>query len=200
MVKEVHSFEEQMQMLLNGTDFATYLANSDIKKYAKFKSGEEQDLSKEDSMSMKILSILERLGYPMDELGTYLYKEMIAELCNSLVGVSSRREIDKCRTLLAQVNDAFSQFYINVARENLDIGLQSFHLYIQKAIEKINAEQIDLSLSYEIFDANPGEQTYANIAFQIAAYILGYKMEKEVHPPVIIGLPNMTEDVALKNK
>ncbi len=196
---EEYSQNEQFLMFLQGTSFATYLANQDIEKYAKFKAGEKQELSDNDSRSMNILSMLEGLGYPMDELGTYLYKWVIAEVCDSLEGVTGKRtDMDRCRDLLAQLNDGFSQIYRNVAVEYLEMGLKSFHLYIQQAIEKIDFEKADSNLSYQIFGANPTEQNYGLQAFQLATYTLGLCAKKEVHPPVVKKLSNIPNDIKLK--
>lgn len=196
---EEYSQDETLLMILHGSSFAVYVANEDRDKYAKFKAGEEQELSDSDLRSMNVLSILEGLGYPMDELGTYLYKELITEVCKSLKGVTGKRsDMERCRGLLAQLNDGFSQLYHNVARESLEIGIKSFHLYIQQAIEKIDYKKIDLDLSYQIFGANPAEQNYGLQAFQLAAYTLGFCTQKEVHPPVVKKLSNTPNDIRLK--
>ena len=196
---EEYSKNEKLLMVLHGTSFAVYVANKDIDKYAKFKALEDQELSEADSRSMEVLSILDRLGFPMNELGTYLYKEVITELCDSLKEITGKRsDMDKCRYLLAQLNDAFSQFYHDIAREYLEIGIKPFHLYIQQALEKINYEKVDLDLSYQIFGANPVEQNYGLQAFQLAAYTLGFSIDKKIHPPIVKKLANTPNDVRLK--
>ncbi len=190
--KEEYSQNENILMISHGLSFAIYVANKDRDKYAKFKVGEEQELSDCDSKSMKVLSILDGLGYPMDELGTYLYKEVITEVCDSLKGITGKRaDMKKCKYLLAQLNNAFSQFYHHIAREYLEMGVKAFHLYIQQTIEKINYDAINLDLSYQIFGANPIEQNYGLQAFQLATYILGFCIKKEVHPPIVKKLSNM---------
>lgn len=196
---EEYSQDEQLLMILQGSSFATYVANIDRANYAKYKAGVEQEWSDSDARSMQVLSILDGLGYPMEELGTYLYKEVITEICDSLKGITGKRsDMAKCKDLLTQLNNGFSQFYHNVAREYLDMGVTSFHLYIQQAIEKINYEKIDLDLSYQIFGADPTEQNYGLQAFQLAAYTLGFAIKKEVHPPRVKKLANIPNDIKLK--
>lgn len=197
---EEYSQDEKLLMILYGSSFAVFVTNKDRDKYKKFKAGEEQELSESDSKSMNVLSILDRLGYPMEELGTYLYKEVITEICNSLKGITGKRsDMEKCKSILAQLNIGFSQFYYNIAREYLEMGVKTFHLYIQQAIEKINYEKVDLDLSYQIFGANRTEQNYGLQAFQLAAYTLGFCIEKEVHPPIVKKLSNTPNDIRLKS-
>ena len=38
----------------------------------------------------------------MDELGTYLYKDVIAEAYEKVKDVSRRKDMDKCRDLIAR--------------------------------------------------------------------------------------------------
>lgn len=196
---EDYSEEETLSMILSGSDFAYFVASKDKGMYAKYKNNEHQELTISDSKSMNILSILDRLGYPMDELGTYLYKEMISEISDSLVGIEGKRsDMDKCRDILASLSDGYSSFYHSVAREYLEMGIRSFHLYIERAIAKINYDAIDLALSAQIFGSNPPEQTYGLQAFQLAAYTLGYGIKEEIHPQVVKKLSNTPDDLMLK--
>lgn len=196
---EDYSQNEKRLMIFHGASFAAYLANKDSDKYAKFKAGEEQELSDSDSRSMNVLSILERLGYPMEEFGTYLYKEIIIEICDSLKEIADQKfDMEKCEYLLSQLNNGFSQFYYNIAREYLEMGVKSFHLYIQQALEKINYEKEDLDLAYQIFGANPMEQNYGLQAFQLAAYTLDFCTKKENQPPLVKKISNMSNDIKLK--
>lgn len=196
-----YSESEKLLKILHGTGLAIYTANKDRAKYAKVKSGEEQELSEDESKSMSVLSILDGLGYPMNELGTYLYKEVIKETHKALEGVTGkRRDMEKCRAILAQLSDGFSQFYRNIAREDLEMGVKSFHLYIQQAISKIDSNAMDLDLVFDIFGPNPGELDYGLQAFQIAAYMMGFRVKKEIHPPIVKKLSNVPDDISLKYK
>lgn len=197
---EEYSQDEKFSMILEGSSFAVFVANHDRDLYKKYILGEEQELSDYDSRSMKVLSILSRLGYPMNELGTYLYKEVITEVCDALKDVTGKRtDMEQCKSLLAELSDGFSQLYHNVAREYLEMGIIPFHLNIEKSIENINPEAIDLDLSYQIFGSNPEEQNYGLQAFQLAAYTLGFYAKKEVQPPVVKRLSNIPDNLRLKS-
>ena len=198
-----YSFEEKVVMLLHGSSFAVFCANKDRERYEKFKAGEEQELLPGDIKSIEILTILEGLGYPLDELGTYLYKEVIAEVCDSLKGVTGKRDdMDRCRDLLDCLNNGYSAYYVRIAQDYLEMGVESFHLYIQKAIEKINNEAIDWNLSCKIFGPDPMDQNYGLQAFQLATYMLGLGVKKqassEKHPPRVRKLSTIPDDIYLK--
>ena len=81
MVKERRLFSEYENLLLivNGVSYAMNEANEDKKKYSLFKQGYTQVFTEEENKNMQVLSILERLGYSLDELGTYLYKDVIVK-------------------------------------------------------------------------------------------------------------------------
>ena len=151
----------------------------------------ENNSSNEDLKSMKILSVLERLGYPMDQMGTYLYEEVISSACESLASVTgARRDMELCKDILSQLKNCFSSFYRQIAREYLEMGIQSFHFMIEQSIKDIQVQSMDLDLSYQIFGASPVEPDYGSQAFQIALYTMGFAIEKEVKPPVVRRLSN----------
>ena len=202
MVKERRLFSEYEKLLLiiNGVSYAMNEANEDKKKYSLFKQGYTQVFTEEENKNMQVLSILERLGYSLDELGTYLYKDVIVEVYKKIEDVSRSKNIDMYSVLISQLNDAFSNFYHNLARENKDMGVKSFHLYINKAIEKIN-DDVDKELSKRIYGDNPEELNYGLQAFQIAAYVAdkhAYNNALEYKKPLVKKLPNMPDDIELK--
>ena len=202
MVKERRLFSEYENLLLivNGVSYAMNEANEDKKRYSLFKQGYTQVFTEEENKNMQVLSILERLGYSLDELGTYLYKDVIVEVYKKIEDVSRSKNIDMYSVLISQLNDAFSNFYHNLARENKDMGVKSFHLYINKAIEKIN-DDVDKELSKRIYGDNPEELNYGLQAFQIAAYVAdkhAYNNALEYKKPLVKKLPNMPDDIELK--
>ena len=183
--------EEKRELALNSSGVCYYLATGDKRKYELFKEGKVNNFTENDFINMHILNILERLGFSLEEIGTYLYKELISGVVEELKTYNSNgRDMNKYRELLAKLNDGFSSIYHMIAREDLEIGLRSFHLYIEMALEEIDPSKTDLNLSYEIFGENVGEQSYGTIAFQIANYLVGFKRQNNVVPPKIRKLVN----------
>ena len=157
MIKRLVEFSEleKLNMIISGTDYAMFEAQLDKKLYEKSKKGELEEISETQERDLKILRILEGLGYPMDELGTYLYKDVIAEAYEKVKDVSRRKDMDKCRDLMASLNDAYSDFYRWIARDDKEMGVKSFHFYIGEAISKIDDNSINKELAIKVFGSNP---------------------------------------------
>lgn len=205
MVKGIENFsdEERLIMMLYGVSYPMMEASQDRNYYEEFKLGQSEQLSEENLRDMNLLSILEKLGYPLDELGTYLYKDVIAEVYEFLKGISKRSDMEKCRNMLSQLNDSYSQFYHNIARGNKEMGINAFHLYIQNAIDKIQEDSINKKLSSKIFGKKTEELTYGTQAFLIASYTSNlYSCDnvEEYSKPVVKSLSNISNDMRLKAK
>lgn len=187
---------EKLNMLIDGTSYAMFEAHLDKEAYEKSKKGELEEISEIQERDIKILRILEGLGYPMDELGTYLYKDVIAEAYEKVKDVSSRRDMDKCRELMASLNDAYSDFYRWIARDDKEMGVKSFHFYIEEAISKIDENSIDKELAVKIFGSNPEDLNYGLQAFQLACYAANhYSMEPDFKKSKVMGLSNSPKSI-----
>lgn len=203
MVKDLKQFseKEQFEMIVQGVSYAMYVANSDREKYAMFKRCCTANLSKTDKKDVNILYILEHLGYSLDELGTYLYKDVISNVCEFLKDMAENPDMDKCKWMLAQLSDGHSNFYHVLAGEDKEMGMNSFHLYIQQAIDNINEDAIDDELVSRIFGDDVEVQDYGMQAFQIAAYTSAlYSYDNvEIHQrPAVRKLTNVAENMQLK--
>lgn len=187
---------EKLNMLIDGTSYAMFEAHLDKEAYEKSKKGELEEISEIQERDIKILRILEGLGYPMDELGTYLYKDVIAEAYEKVKDVSSRRDMDKCRELMASLNDAYSDFYRWIARDDKEMGVKSFHFYIGEAISKIDDNSIDKELAIKVFGSNPEDLNYGLQAFQLACYASDrYSMEPDFKKSKVMGLSNSPKSI-----
>lgn len=187
---------EKLNMLIDGTSYAMFEAHLDKKAYEKSKKGELEEISEIQERDIKILRILEGLGYPMDELGTYLYKDVIAEAYEKVKDVSSRRDMDKCRELMASLNDAYSDFYLWIARDDKEMGVKSFHFYIGEAISKIDDNSINKELAIKVFGSNPEDLNYGLQAFQLACYAANhYSMEPDFKKSKVMGLSNSPKSI-----
>ena len=168
-----YSEGEKLLMVLHGCDYATYEANEDIENFNKYLSGYVEGFSERTLRDMEILSLLKKLGFPMQELGTYLYKDLISEICEVLNCLSDKRDdVNVCRELLAKLNDAYSSFYHSIGREWKELGITSFHLYIIDALESIDDDNIDQELSSKITGEEFHDLNYGTHAFMLAAYTL----------------------------
>ncbi len=84
-----------------------------------------------------ILLYLEKLGFSLEEYGTYLYKEVIVNVIRFLENSDKEGK----EQLLEQLNNMYSQFYLELARHNNGMGVKVFHAYIQRSLDRINSKQ-----------------------------------------------------------
>ena len=192
---------EELMLIFQGISLAMYEANEDKEKYKLFKQGYTHIFSKAEMNDMQVLWILERLGYSIDELGTYLYKDVIVKAYETINDSSSINNMDQYRVLMTQLSNAFSSFYHYIARECKDMGVKTFHLYIEKAIENIDDTKVDVNLSKKIYGENPEELNYGLNAFQIAAYYAdkySFDNTQDYKKVLVKRLANMPNDIVLK--
>jgi hypothetical protein len=191
-MKELHEYtdEEKMLLFLHSLDMAVGTTCADRKTYLAYKVGAiKSKLSDETQQEMDILTLQEELGFPMEELGTYLYKDVILETMKDL-SHNDNKEQDVPNYL----KDAFSNFYLNIAREDHDMGLKTFHKYIEAAIEKIDFDKANPKVYNLIFNNLNPNADYGELAFVISLYLHG-----RLNPVKVKKLSNMP-DVNLKYK
>ena len=155
--------------LWNGVNFASKLANMDKDYYEAYKD-DRDSVPDAKLVDMQILNCLESLGYPMDELGTYLYKNVVLSTYSEVVDNDVRNDKSLADSLLLKLNYRLSNFYHELARNDLDMGVKTFHQYILIAMSKIDSDNIDKSLEKKIYgDTKPA--SYGTMAFKIALYL-----------------------------
>ena len=151
--------------------YAMYVAKEENEVYKNLKKGNFKELTLEEERDVEILSILEKLGYPMSHLGTYLYKDLIALVCDEIKDMSISELQSENKNMLADLNKGYSSLYRWVASEDKELGCKSFHSYIEGAISKIDEEKIDASLASRIYGTDE-DITYGTAALHIAEYYL----------------------------
>lgn len=169
MVKSVLSYSqiEQLEMVLHGTDFAMHEANNDKEIYEKYLKDETFKLNENQKEDICLLNMLKDLGFSLDELGTYLYKDVIKEVSNVLKS-EEKNEIELKKSLLSELNNSYSNFYRWIARDDKEIGVTTFHLYIQKAIENLS----EITVEDELLKEKITVKNYGVKAYLFASYNL----------------------------
>jgi len=163
--------DQRFALILSSSDVAVYDFYSTKQDYDKFKNGMLNEISKERKVEMETLDLLENLGYPMEELGTYLYKNMIVNIIGYLNNVKNQNEIIDIREKIQQLKNGFSQFYVDVARNDLDMGIRTFHKHVENALLKVDYSNADPILLYKIYNNFNEEIDYGENAFVLASYM-----------------------------
>lgn len=168
------------------------------KCYEAYKKGVLEDVSEEILEEMKILELLENLGYPMAETGTYLYKDVVAKAARHLKTVSTRSEVLACKELITAMKTRNSQFYFDIARNDLDMGLNSFHQSVQNALLQVDYSKADPTLLIKIYSGLTEDMDYGEHAFVIASYAVGILKPKTPEAPKVKMLEGSSPEIGLK--
>ncbi len=161
----------ELKSVLDGSSYAEYMALRDMKSYESYKSGKTEEI--ENLVDMKILSLLEGLGYPMEHLGTYLYKDLVRLVYDKIKNLSKRSDVLVARQILSELSDHFSSIYHYIAREDKEIGIKSFHMCLEDAIKSIDKNKIDSALATRIYGSYFEAINYGQKAMLFAAYVAG---------------------------
>lgn len=149
----------------NGSRTAILLSRADNYLYMRYKNGETMGISQYQCEEIETLSILDSLGYPMYDVGTYLYKGMIMSIYEKLKSEEVNEEI------LNDINDPYSSFYQQLAREDYDMGVKMFHSYINNLENSICDDDVSEDVKNAILGENNSKLNVANKAFMIASYM-----------------------------
>lgn len=163
---------------LPALDSASFIAN-DREAYRLYKLGLADNLSKVEMTELKTLELLEKLGCNMNMAGTYMLKEMVMTIIRHLEGVPVRGEVLTFQELMEEIENPFSQFYFDIARNDLDIGIKTFHAAIQLMILSLQDEVISQEDIMAIFGEKLDIRNYPEVALKIAQYLEAEKLHME---------------------
>jgi len=183
--------EERLTLILHGADYeisgTLYGIIEDIKDYKMYKKGNLKKVSEDsdNELGMKILSLLEKIGYPMDEIGTYYYKRMIFKVVKNLEAIDRGESTLNSEELVSQLKNPYSQFYVEVAKLELDIGIKTFHMYVGQANSEIDYLAASPEILYRVYSNSSEDMDYGEHAFLLGSFILGKVKPKRQNSPLI---------------
>lgn len=150
---------DKLKMLvLSDLYCARYWIKEQYKQYINYKEHKS-----ENNKEMETLYLLEELGYPIDEMGTYFYKDMILKIVGYLENSSNKYE-----ELLDELGNHYSNFYFDLARNELDVGIKTFHEVLESQILNIDHSNANPERFDEIF----GNMAINNLGYEEKAFII----------------------------
>lgn len=181
--------------ILFNADNIEFSSYEERKKYLEYKDGLLGIIDSDLELKFNILSLLEEMGFSINRLGTYFYRDIVFKLVKELKWLDGDSYIfivnqirnnnmngddvvieDVLRQhkekLLKELVEPYSQFYFDIARNDNDIGTKTFHAYIQNSFEKLDREKEKYGLLIEFANNNGNKLNYGQLAFVIASYIL----------------------------
>ena len=137
--------------------------------YLDYKIGKNYSITEKRVFEFEVLKLLEKLGFSDDEIGTYLYKDVIIKSIGFLE--KNNKDKEKYDKLLEELNHQYSQIYFDIARNELEMGITTFHAHINKAFSNVDYKNADLTLIYAIFDKLPIDIRKEEQIFILVNYI-----------------------------
>ncbi len=151
-----------------------------LAKYGKYYNGAEDALSERELLELKVLDILFKLGFPREKDGTYLFQDVIIKAIHYLDGFDDFNHPISEEELLKQMQTKYSQFYFEIARNEMDMGVKTFHSYISRAIKRVNYSCVDSNLLSEVYGDFREKTDYGKHAFIIAKNIRNHNNVNQV--------------------
>ena len=161
----------------NFRQYVCYSANVDHELYEKYKAGERDSIDYYQLHDMKALSVLDNLGYPMDKMGTYLFKELILDIESKI----NLYDLNEPKEIIEDLESDESCIRRNVSVEFLGMSDNIYRRLISNAIAGIDNSRIDSELARNIYGINDENEKPEIIAYNIAQYL------KSINRKPIIG-------------
>lgn len=183
MENDLGEVKRIMKVGYNPLCFADSVAFYDKERYSKYKENKGKGAFLPERMDIHILELLERIGFPMEEKGTYLYKELILEVYEKIQSGVEEKE------LLSELKDKFSNIYTYVSQEWLEINQVRYLNYLEDATKKIQYRTSDKKLARKLYKSVNPTKDYGVLAYKIAKY---YQLVQKENKRVAIGRFNAT--------
>lgn len=166
---------------------------NDKKNYLEYKNGVKKDYSSDEISSLLIIELLDKNGFSLDCLGTYLYKDVVKNVIGCMKNPGNNLE-----QLRMDLSNPYSQFYFDISRNDRDMGVNTFHSYIEEAILNI---QFDNKTSNLLDIMCRGQRmNYGELAYEIASYMLNSNYVNSDVQVVSDSRPNIKKLTSIKKK
>ena len=110
-----------------------------------YRNSKENTLNEVD---MEAIDYLKKLGYSMEVIGVYYFKEMIVSIIDKILSFSSF-EGEEMQKLFDSIDSPYSQFYFDLSRNKYDVGITTFNESIRQALSFEENENTGLK-AYQI--------------------------------------------------
>lgn len=128
----------------------------------------QEDYTQEKVLKAQILNLLEQRGLTKKNIGTEFYAEVIANISYFIAKAKSDEEVEE---LKEQLQNPYSEFYFDIARNDNDTGLKTFHSLISDALpDCATAEEQNISIN---------KDNYKEVAFALGNLINTKDLNKQ---------------------
>jgi len=173
--------DEQLTMFAMSDLYCAYLGiKEQYEDYLEYKKNKLESISDVKKKEMETLNLLEQLGYSIEIVGTYFYKDMILKIVEYLENIETELGFKKHHKLLDEISEHYSNFYFDLARNELDVGIKTFHKVLKSNISDIDHKEANEEVFVDVFGTKEiNNLGYEEKALVIASYIYLNKKTKE---------------------
>lgn len=135
------------------------------KIYKLYKEGHITDLGAYRA-DIEVLELLCSLGFSINHPGTCLFKDLVLKILYTLAsGDKMTRE-----QLKEALEEPFSAFYFDLARNELDLGIKSFHEIVSDACDNRDGNNADPEL-LALFEGVYEQSDFATLAMSVCDFV-----------------------------
>lgn len=128
----------------------------------------QEDYTQEKVLKAQILNLLEQMGLSKENVGTKYYADI---LDNIIYFIAKAKSDDEVEELKEQLQNPYSEFYFDIARNDNDTGLKTFHSLISDALpDCATAEEQNISIN---------KDNYKEVAFALGNLINTKDLNKQ---------------------
>ena len=179
-----HTSEEKAVIFLYGINTIIHETDTEYQEYISYKNNLLENIEEDKILSMETLLLLENLGYDLKEIGTYLYKDLIVKAIKELKIILTNKDKESYDILIQELKNPYSNFYHEIARNEKDIGIKTFHAYIIKSISKIDKINENVDLIQTIYGNVSKDLDYKENSLLLATYLLNHQVEASIKKPI----------------
>lgn len=176
---------KNLEMFVMSDLYCSYLGiKEEYKTFLMYKENKLENIKDIKKKEMNTLNLLEQLGYSIEKIGTYFYKDMILKIVEYLENIEQIKGKKKYQDLLEQLGNHYSHFYFEIARNELDVGVKTFHSVLENQISNNDYSKANIEVFNEVFGTKEiNNLGYEDKAFVIATYLYlntkNKRMERE---------------------
>ena len=173
--------EQNPMFIISDLYCACFSIREQYKQYLNYKENKLNDISEDKKKEMETLNLLEELGYSIEKVGTYFYKDMILKIVEYLENLEEVNGFKKYNKLLEELANHYSNFYFDLARNDLDVGIKTFHEILKNQISSIDHNNANEEKFHEVFGTKEiNNLDYVEKAFIISSYLyLNKRIKRE---------------------
>ena len=154
------------------TSLLNRIVNEDREAYLIYRTNKENGVFISQNDNIYLLELLDYMGFDINKPGTYLFRELVADIYGGLLSDKSALRDYKAQIIRNDLNKE-KPFMYNVISDRLGIKTEGFYEYVYDATSTINKDCKDTELRKIVLGLN-----FRDLKPGIMAYMIAKSYEK----------------------